>query len=248
MMKRVSFSLAETYEADVIKKYQHLKKCSFSAAIKECLKLGAPVLNRINENIAAITDIEDKLRQFFNEEPFVQRTKPEITKGEFFHSIYKSHIKYEYDVLDRKIFPHESTRNAMGVAEKKGIKENATLMLEYYKVEKAICIYTNRKVSHILNRAGGFYKTILIKTSVFGDCFFDFCNSVCLPIDELIEYGMKETVRRHQIRSSGFCTFHIPIFYINNKAVIVPVLRTEEVSQSSRKGGDVIIINPFEDE
>lgn len=45
-MKRVSFSLAETYEADVIKKYQHLKKCSFSAAIKECLKLGAPVLNR----------------------------------------------------------------------------------------------------------------------------------------------------------------------------------------------------------
>ncbi|MGT5428138.1 hypothetical protein ACRWCQ_08495 [Escherichia coli] len=26
MMKRVSFSLAETYEADVIKKYQHLKK------------------------------------------------------------------------------------------------------------------------------------------------------------------------------------------------------------------------------
>lgn len=25
-MKRVSFSLAETYEADVIKKYQHLKK------------------------------------------------------------------------------------------------------------------------------------------------------------------------------------------------------------------------------
>ncbi|HDL0323845.1 TPA: hypothetical protein PWK82_005011, partial [Escherichia coli] len=51
MMKRVSFSLAETYEADVIKKYQHLKKCSFSAAIKECLKLGAPVLNKINENI-----------------------------------------------------------------------------------------------------------------------------------------------------------------------------------------------------
>ena len=80
MMKRVSFSLAETYEADVIKKYQHLKKCSFSAAIKECLKLGAPVLNRINENIAAITDIEDKLRQFFNEEPFVQRTKPEIER------------------------------------------------------------------------------------------------------------------------------------------------------------------------
>ncbi|HCO2261564.1 TPA: hypothetical protein N7N74_004882 [Escherichia coli] len=40
MMKRVSFSLAETYEADVIKKYQYLKKCSFSAAIKECLKLG----------------------------------------------------------------------------------------------------------------------------------------------------------------------------------------------------------------
>ena len=38
------------------------------------------------------------------------------------------------------------------------------------------------------------------------------------------------------------------IFYINNKAVIVPVLRTEEVSQSSRTGGDVIIINPFEDE
>ncbi|EMX2296584.1 hypothetical protein AAGT50_001937, partial [Escherichia coli O4:H1] len=159
-----------------------------------------------------------------------------------------SHIKYEYDVLDRKIFPHESTRNAMGVAEKKGIKENATLMLEYYKVEKAICIYTNRKVSHTLNRAGGFYKTILIKTSVFGDYFFDFCNSVCLPIDELIEYGTKETVRRHQIRSTGFCTFHIPIFYINNKAVIVPVLRTEEVSQSSRTGGDVIIINPFEDE
>ncbi|EFN8494555.1 hypothetical protein DYP27_26760, partial [Escherichia coli] len=186
--------------------------------------------------------------QFFNEEPFVQRTKPEITKGEFFHSIYKSHIKYEYDVLDRKIFPHESTRNAMGVAEKKGIKENATLMLEYYKVEKAICIYTNRKVSHTLNRAGGFYKTILIKTSVFGDYFFDFCNSVCLQIDELIEYGTKETVRRHQIRSTGFCTFHIPIFYINNKAVIVPVLRTEEVSQSSRTGGDVIIINPFEDE
>lgn len=79
-MKRVSFSLAETYEADVIKKYQHLKKCSFSAAIKECLKLGAPVLNRINENIAAITDIEDKLRQFFNEEPFVQRTKPEMNR------------------------------------------------------------------------------------------------------------------------------------------------------------------------
>lgn len=25
-MKRVSFSLAETYEVDVIKKYQHLKK------------------------------------------------------------------------------------------------------------------------------------------------------------------------------------------------------------------------------
>ncbi len=98
-MKRVSFSLAETYEADVIKKYQHLKKCSFSAAIKECLKLGAPVLNKINENIVAITDIEDKLRQFFNEEPFVQRTKPEITKGEFFHSIYKSHIKYKYEVM-----------------------------------------------------------------------------------------------------------------------------------------------------
>ncbi|MGE9627806.1 hypothetical protein ACQP3I_31225, partial [Escherichia coli] len=72
--------------------------------------------------------------------------------------------------------------------------------------------------------------------------------SVCLPIDELIEYGTKETVRRHQIRSTGFFPFPIPILYINNKAVIVPVLRTEEVSQSSRTGGDVVIINPFEDE
>lgn len=33
-MKRVSFSLAETYEADVIKKYQHLKNVHFQQRLK----------------------------------------------------------------------------------------------------------------------------------------------------------------------------------------------------------------------
>ncbi|EEC2697889.1 hypothetical protein GJY03_12295 [Salmonella enterica] len=85
----------------------------------------------------------------------------------------------------------------------------------------------------------------LIKDTMYEGVFFDINRIVLLPIIELMEYGTDSVLKRHSVNTSFPHICWIPIFYINDKAVMIPVIQERDVPSSLRSEGNFIIINPF---
>ncbi|MDM2778072.1 hypothetical protein OGY18_13120, partial [Citrobacter sp. Cpo142] len=93
-----------------------------------------------------------------------------------------------------------------------------------------------------------FPNIILIKETVYDGCFFDLSSIVIMPIFELITFGVEAVLKRNKTPPKQSCYCWIPIYYTNDLAVMVPVIAEGDTPQKAMKGGDAIIINPFNGE
>lgn len=129
--------------------------------------------------------------------------------------------------------------------EKEEIKRTLRNCIEGTEASNAIYIYTDRKVSYAKRLATGLATIQLFKDTSYEDYFFNLSRVVLLPAIELIEYGIDRALRKHSVNTSFPHICWIPIFYINDKAVMIPVMQERDVPSSLRSGGNFIIINPF---
>lgn len=86
---------------------------------------------------------------------------------------------------------------------------------------------------------------LLLRKVVHNDIFFDIKRAILVPIIELISYRIDSILEKHNINTSFPHICWIPIYYINNKAVVIPVIRKCDVSLAAKSEGETIIINPF---
>ncbi|EAY2061914.1 hypothetical protein B6B36_14790 [Salmonella enterica] len=133
----------------------------------------------------------------------------------------------------------------MSNLEKEEIKKTLRNCIEGTEANNAIYIYTDRKVSYAKRLATGIAIIQLIKDTKYEGNFFDINRIVLLPIIELMEYGTDSVLKRHSVNTSFPHICWIPIFYINDKAVMIPVIQERDVPSSLRSVGNFIIINPF---
>jgi hypothetical protein len=129
--------------------------------------------------------------------------------------------------------------------EKEEIKRTLRNCIEGTEANNAIYIYTDRKVNYAKRLATGIASIQLIKDTMYEGKFFDLNRIVLLPIIELMEYGTDSVLKRHSVNTSFPHICWIPIFYINDKAVMIPVIQERDVPSSLRSEGNFIIINPF---
>ncbi len=80
-----------------------------------------------------------------------------------------------------------------------------------------------------------------------GDIFFNIRKAVLLPTIELMTYRIDSVLEKHSIDFSFPYICWIPIYYIGGQAVMIPVIRKCDVSLSTRKDKEIIIINPFDE-
>ncbi|WP_131601378.1 hypothetical protein [Photorhabdus khanii] len=125
------------------------------------------------------------------------------------------------------------------------IKKTLRNCIEETEAKNVIYIYTDRKVNYAKRLATGLATIQLIKDTMYEGNFFDLSRVVLLPAIELIEYGIDSVLKRHSINISFPHICWIPIFYINDKVVMIPVIRERDVPSSVRSGSNITIINPF---
>lgn len=133
----------------------------------------------------------------------------------------------------------------MSNLEKEEIKKTLRNCIEGTEANNAIYIYTVRKVNYAKRLATGIATIQLIKDTMYEGNFFDLNRIVLLPIIELMEYGTDSVLKRHSVNTSFPHICWIPIFYINDKAVMIPVIQERDVPSSLRSEENFIIINPF---
>ncbi|HDU5302224.1 TPA: hypothetical protein RFV03_001115 [Klebsiella quasipneumoniae subsp. similipneumoniae] len=135
--------------------------------------------------------------------------------------------------------------NRMCRFEKKKIKVKLEEIIEDGEIKNAIYIYTERKLNHERWLTEGIGVILLLRKSVHNDIFFDIKRAILVPIIELISYRIDSILEKHNINTSFPHICWIPIYYINNKAVVIPVIRKCDVSLAAKSEGETIIINPF---
>ncbi|EOZ3193319.1 TPA: hypothetical protein PXJ35_002267 [Yersinia enterocolitica] len=133
----------------------------------------------------------------------------------------------------------------MSNLEKEEIKKTLRNCIEGTEANNAIYIYTDRKVNYAKRLATGIATIQLFKDTMYESNFFDLSRVVLLPAIELIEYGIASVLKKHSINISFPHICWIPIFYINDKAVMIPVIQERDVPSSLRSEGNFVIVNPF---
>ena len=63
-----------------------------------------------------------------------------------------------------------------------------------------------------------------------------------------VTFGVEAVLKRNKTPPKQSCYCWIPIYYTNDLAVMVPVIAEGDTPQKAMKGGDAIIINPFNGE
>ncbi|WP_138089242.1 hypothetical protein [Cedecea neteri] len=147
--------------------------------------------------------------------------------------------------LDAMEFKHNVKNNDMSKLEKKEIKNKLEDLINTIDINNAIYIYTDRKVNNARRLAAGIGKILLLRKTAHDDVFFDIKKAILLPVIELISYRMDTVLDNHGVNTSFPHICWIPICYLNNKAVMIPVIRKRDVSLMTKPEGEVVIINPF---
>ena len=249
MPKRITFQADRNSTIDAIDQYCRARSMSRSAVISQLLNSLTPTLNKINGHLKNAHDLEVTLGQWsYVQDCISDRTAPTMTVEEHFYDIWLNVIKHKHIWLGDEIHEHRRSINKMGKGEVTSIHNLLECMVDKLAVERAILIYTDRRVSYQLGRAGGLSTTLLIKQSVCNGHLFDFAHSKAMPIFDVITHGTKETLRRHDIAPPHSCVCWVPIYYINDMVVMTPVVKAGDVGQLQKKTGRVIIINPFSQE
>ncbi|ECF6118931.1 hypothetical protein VXK11_002127 [Salmonella enterica] len=173
------------------------------------------------------------------------RGKAEITREEILGAVWKNNIKSKLDMPNFEHYRHNTSDGTMGKGEKKIIEGQLESLVDTYRMKGAIHIKTDRIVDTNGPNARGCSSTILIKEKSWNGYFFDFYNIVTLPISDLIIFGVKEVLKRENIYFDAPYICWINIYHTNDLAVMVPVIREEEMSAHRKNEKTIIVINPF---
>ncbi|ELY4512689.1 hypothetical protein SMZ78_004041 [Cronobacter dublinensis] len=249
MSQRITYSTPNNTTVETLRKYSRLKKCSLSAVISLATDAVAPVLEKIISHYDEANEIENNLFQacFFSKNRPV-RSIPVRSQEEYYLAIWNTYIKYNIDNLDHNLYKHNLPNRRIGENEKKKIIENQEGIIDKYNAKKGIFIYLDRRINYAHKLSAGYSNLILIKETSYEDVSFDFSKMIIAPILDLITLGIDETVRRKNDNKTVQCICWIPVCYINNKALMIPVVHEDDVSASTKNGGKIIIVEPFKDE
>ena len=164
---------------------------------------------------------------------------------EFYEEIWQERILIPQNALDSMEFKNNVKRNEMNKLEKEKIKEKLEDIINNTGVCNAIYIYTERKVNNVRRLAVGIGSILLLRKTVHDDVFFGIKKAILIPALELIAYRIDTALENHGVNTNFPHICWIPIYYINNKAVMIPVIRKKDVSLMTKPEGEVVIINPF---
>lgn len=164
---------------------------------------------------------------------------------EIYEGIWQESILIPQNTLDAMEFKNNVKRNEMSKLEKEKIKEKLEDVINNTGVCNVIYIYTDRKVNNARRLAAGIGSILLLRKTVHDDVFFDIKKTILIPVIELISYRMDIVLESHGVNTNFPHICWVPVYYINNKAVMIPVVRKKDVSLMTKPEGEVVIINPF---
>ncbi|HBL6926807.1 TPA: hypothetical protein LSH87_000700 [Citrobacter koseri] len=219
---------------------------SRSAVFDYVMNAHRPFANQISHYHYEVKKLEERfLNQSVDAHLSSVRGKPEITREELFSSAWKHNIKSQLYVPSFEHYRHNTSDGTMGKGEKKIIEEQLESFVDTYRMKGAIHIKTDRIVDTNGPNARGCSSTILIKEKSWNGYFFDFNHIVTLPISDLIIFGVKEVLKREKIYFDAPYICWINIYHTNDLAVMIPIIREEEISDHRKNEKSIIIINPF---
>ncbi len=229
MSMRVTFSTNYTSTIYYYKRVSKASGKSLSSIISE--ELNRAALSHSKKQIPMIKDNSHKKK----------------TDSEFYQKAWKTHILLPKDILDAMSVKNNVIENKMSNFEKDTIKEKFSDLIDSSETQNAIYIYINRNVSYARRLSAGIGTILLLRKTMHEDVFFDIKKAVLIPIIELISYRMDSILEKHSINFSFPHICWIPIYYINDQAVMIPVIRKCDISFATKSEGEIIIINPFDD-
>jgi hypothetical protein len=243
MPKRITFQANKESTINTIDDYCMAKNTSRSATISWLLDCTVSLLGTITNHHYAAIELETALMQITKEQP--RRSEAKLTLEEHFLTIWNEAIIYPKEILNLDFHNHKTSSGKMGKTEREEIKGMLEGLIEKFQMKKALYIYTDRRIDNSYLKAGGLSNTILLKKTTFDGYLFDVSNTVVLPIIQLIIFGIEETLRKNSVYLTTPSCCWVPVYHTNNLAVMVPVLREEDAPQSSKMGGNIVIVNPF---
>ncbi|EMN4465871.1 hypothetical protein RGP45_000427 [Aeromonas hydrophila] len=246
MPKRITFQADRDSTICEIDNYCRAKKLSRSAVISSLLNALVPRLKCINEHYNAANNLESELTNVLGQHDcLLPKQQFSISAEEHFHQLWIMKIRHPRNIIDYRLHEHQKTKANMEQDEITYIKEMLENIVSKMNVEKAIFIYTDRRVSHKLQKAGGLSNTLLINQSEYDGYFFDFANSTPLPMLDVIAHGLTEALKKHQITISAPCVCWIPIYYVDDMVIVTPVIKATDVKKQKLTMDKTIIINLF---
>lgn len=227
MPMKVTFSTNDISTMSVYKEVSRIKKRSVSFVIRQTLREAAPSLLK-------------------KQVPFLSGAIKK-TDSEFYLDIWKNHIQMSNDILDAMNFKNNIIGQRMGHLERGEIMEKLNKLMDESEIKNTIYIYIERKVSYAKRFGSGISTILSLRKTIHEGIFFDIKRAVLIPIIELIAYRIDSVLEKNCIDFSFPHICWIPIYYINDKAVMIPVIRRCDVSSLAQSEGEIIIINPFDD-
>ena len=151
MPKRITFQADKDTTIDEIDYYAKTRKMSRSAVISFVLNAFSPRLKIINEHYKMAQTLEHSLVNILQySDCLLPRSQANITIEEYLNNIWVNIIKHDHDIISREFFKHTRTIYSMGKMEIDGLKEMIETLTNNMGVEKAVLIYTDRRVSLVI--------------------------------------------------------------------------------------------------
>ncbi|MHA3510520.1 hypothetical protein ACX1G9_04130 [Yersinia enterocolitica] len=246
MSKKVTINFKDESLIAAIDNFCYVKDITRSAGCELGLKAVVPFFNKITSCHYEAKQIEEiLLRQSINEHISQVRSTPEITREEFFLTVWNTHIKNTLWIPSIENSQKKTNDGSMGKLEKKSITERLEVLVDANRAEAAIHIHTDRITDDNSQYVKGYSNTILLKETSYGEYYFDINNIVVLPISELIIFGVKGVLKRKDIYFSNPYICWINIYHTNNLAVMLPIICKAELPQCTKNEKKIILINPF---
>ena len=243
--KTTSLSLSEE-SINIADKIGLVIHKSRSSVFDYAVKALYPLAKQVNYHNNEVKKLEELfLNQSLDVHLHSTRGEPEISREELFLMAWESDIKSPLNILAFEYYRHNTGDGTMGKSEKKSIEEQLKDIVYANRMKGAIHIKTDRIVDKNGPNIKGYAKTILIKETSWNGYFFDLNHIIKLPITSLIIFGVKEVLKREKIHFNAPYVCWINIYNTNDFAIMLPVIREDEVPEYRKNKKAIFIVNPF---
>ncbi|EPL6453478.1 hypothetical protein N0G65_000595 [Providencia rettgeri] len=245
MSKRITITLKNHHDLNIIDEFCENNNLSRSMVVSNILSSATPLLSNINNH----TKIVDTLKKsiFSQNEVLSQdiiNTESKISIQEYLSDIWKTHLVLKI-IIDEYRYTHSRKKDVTNSIENKDANDNLKHYIASLGAKKAILIYLERKIHSTKLSIGGYTSTILIKNIEFKNYYFDFNAIVSLPINDIINLGVRDAVAKKMKNTKYNYDYFVPITHSNEHSILVPVLDTNRNAPKNKHSPNTIIINPF---